>query len=112
MQEDGVGEDCRYGNSPARDQDAEVKKEFQNHQVQSVSCLFIVVAPFLQVQIVSMHQVWFVQEERVEERWRHENINSSCHGCRLKIWFKYFFPPKKTGLQTQPTTDMQDLSFF
>lgn len=59
------GEEARcYGNSreQAAEVDAVVKKESQNHQVQPVSCLLIV-APFLQVQSVSMHQVWLVQEE-------------------------------------------------
>lgn len=40
-----------------------------------------------------------------DETWD-ENINCSCHGCRLKNYY-FFHLTKKTGLQVHPTTDMQ-----
>lgn len=99
LREDGVshGNDRRYGNSAARAQDAEVdavKKELQNQQVQSGSGLFIV-APFLHVQIVSMHRVWFVQEGRVEEGWRHKISTLVAMDADSKYGLNTFFHQKR-----------------
>lgn len=66
---------------------------------------FIIVAPFLQVQIIKMHQIWDSGMEEWEEGRRHEDIESMDAD-----WKQLFHQNDGT---TQPTTHMQFFfSFF
>lgn len=102
----------------------------QNPQVSVNFLHFITVAPFIQVHIILnasiFHIIFFFVlflgwtcgvEVAGGETWN-ENINCSCHGCRLRnlffcfvflflLLFFFLHLTKKTGLQVHPTTDMQ-----
>lgn len=59
---------------------------------------FIIVAPFLQVQIVKMHQIWSGRKDgdmKISSPWTQKRAFS-------------YFSTKTTGRRVQPTTHMQE----